>query len=211
MTIKMLGVAALSFVLLSFQNIPLESEAKEVYNPEFRVKIEFLIDEKELEKYPEIFFEFFRAVETWRVSTPIYPTYGKIDRYDPESYTYFKCIKINVVEKDEVSEMPSNYIGMINPRTKMLYLSHTIAEAKIRSYNTALHELGHMFGLPHIFSKTEVDSASSGQWISESRDVREMLMYFTDTEELKDVERKLSEFEINLARELIPLKFGAIH
>jgi len=129
---------------------------------EYRVFIEFLVHAEEANANPVLHTEFLRALDEWRKKIPIFPVIY-IDTQmlrDTENKILLRP-GMHVVRYSELDN--DNKLGMFSRENRMIiFNSKAIKEDAIIGYNTAVHELGHMFGVPHICGQAETGWLSTG-------------------------------------------------
>lgn len=175
-------------------------EVVEVQNSNFHVSIEIALLEEQLSAYPVTFNAFNEALAEWALHIPVkFTTY-----VDPTSTVPFQLsalsrsgiIQVTFGNLQEYG-LPPNLLGIWMPRKRHIMINAALLEDDSdTAYSVALHELGHLFGLPHIVGENE--DANTG-WIvlGPNEDGPSAVMYPRTVEEKK--QKKLSQLEIALA------------
>lgn len=202
MLIKIVG-ALLSFTLFFSCSFPIQ----ETTLP-FKIKVEFLISDEDILKYPNIAFEYMKAVREWEKHLPMVAEIGSIKKYDENSFLYNNAIKLKIIELND-PELPPNYVGIYYGN--VIRITAKAEQNKILAYNVSLHEIGHAMGLRHLFgnSTAEFYSAGTGDFIMNG-DAHLKVMYYSESEGTEYVVRVLSADEISVARKTFFVKFGVL-
>lgn len=172
---------------------------------DFYVVVEFVVFKQEIEKYPVSWQNFQKAVNEWALHVPI-----KIALYieDPDNFhplfgpmTYRHRYNIITVHLDDLQAPVYGYQPGIlgiwdSEELRVLLDAESLEKNPAQAYVTALHEVGHMLGVPHIINDKQ--SGHTGiVMLPEELNAREYIMYPFAGPENQD--SKLSELEIRFA------------
>ena len=118
----------------------------------FYVNVNFKVYSEQIEHYPATWEKVQAALEEWSNMTPMrYIVFEDID-YIPQSIT---------IHLDDLSSprwgFPDQYLGMWRPDESTILLDADFLETDpTKAYSVALHEIGHMLGVPHVIGFYEV-------------------------------------------------------
>jgi hypothetical protein len=167
------------------------------------VSVEFAIDIKDFKQHAYFVNAVNAAIAEWAKHIPIRTTFyfdGLMVPFMPLTSSANRFNVISIVFAD-LQAKPYNYekniIGMWSPgRRSILFDVDYFQKNPEEIYSVALHELGHLFGLPHIINKNEL--GYTGYLVLADGDATDYVMYpaaFTNKPQ-----DQLSELEIQYAR-----------
>jgi len=167
------------------------------------VSVEFALDIKDFKRHTYFVNAFNAAVAEWAKHIPIRTTFyfdGLTIPFIPMPTSMNRLNVISIVFAD-LQDKPYNYeekiIGMWSPgRRSILFDVDYFQKNPEEIYSVALHELGHLFGLPHIVNRNE--PGYTGYLVLANGDATDYVMYpaaFTNKPQ-----DQLSELEIQYAR-----------
>jgi hypothetical protein len=178
------------------------------------VSVEFAIDIQDFKQHPYFVNAFNAAVAEWSKHIPIRTTFyfdGLIVPFFPVGSPADRMNVIRIKFAD-LQAKPYNYekgiIGMWAPgRRSILFDLDFFQKNPARMYSVALHELGHLFGLPHIVNRDEL--GYTGYLVLASGDATNYVMYPTSFDDKP--QDQLSELEISYARHQVMYIFSLDH
>ena len=173
----------------------------------FYVSVEIVVHAEQIAQYPLMYEALNAALQEWTNQLPVcFTIYIEEQQlpfrlpFEPPSFVE----RWNVVEVllDDLQSPPFSYsmgiLGIWDPYGRQLLFDAEFLETQPDvAYPVALHELGHMFGLPHVVGIYE--PAFSG-WLvlPESEDAETYVMYPSYVSDKG--QKALSEIEIEIAR-----------
>ena len=178
---------------------------------DYRVRVEFILPEEQIQEFPSVAMAFYDAVSEWAKLIPIDPVIStsKIDldhrgvrdgRWDEPD-----VIKVRIVDLQTYLWSSPEMIGVWFPSSRQLFLdSDFLSDPAFpqRARATAMHELGHVFGLPHVVSRRQIDKVRLGDITLLPENKPELYtMYHTLTSE--NVMAVPSALEIQIAKNYI--------
>lgn len=138
---------------------------------DYRIRVEFILPEEQVREFPSVALAFYEAVTEWSKLIPIDPVIStsKINLEDKGKrdgrWEEPDVIKVRIVDLQTYMWAGENMIGVWFPGSKQLFLdADFLSDPKFpwRARATAMHELGHVFGLPHVTSRSEKDGVRFG-------------------------------------------------
>jgi hypothetical protein len=175
------------------------------------VSVEFSIDIQDFKQHTYFVNAFNAAVVEWAKHIPIRTTFyfdGLIVPFFPIGSPVDRLNIIRIVFADlqgKPYNFAKNIIGMWSPgRRSILFDTDYFQKNPEEIYSVALHELGHLFGLPHIVNKHEL--GYTGYLVLAEGDATDYVMYpaaFTNKPQ-----DQLSELEIHYARHQVMYIFS---
>lgn len=138
-----------------------DNKKEHIVSDEYQVRISFLIYAEEANKYPVTYKAFLSAISEWACHLPIDFTLvvdtELAKTSDGKLIKYPRLCEIHIGDITELIGAPPSYLGVWFNTNKTLYLdSKDLESNSILAYNVALHELGHLFGLPHIVGREDI-------------------------------------------------------
>lgn len=135
-------------------------------NTDFKVNIEVMLYACQTDKQPVLTAALIRAIQEWSKYIPISV---KIYKEDPSVFSPFTmgpmvyhnrpCI-VQVIMTDmqlPTFNYPEDVVGLWDSSNNQLLLDSDKLEVDSEAaYAVCLHELGHMFGVPHVIGKDEI-------------------------------------------------------
>ncbi len=174
------------------------------------VSVEFVIDFEDFQKHTYFVNVFCAAVSEWAKHLPIRTTFyyegvPGLEGGDPQEE---RSRVITIVFAD-IHADPYNYdksmIGMWQPWQRRIIFDTEYFQANPSElYGVALHELGHMFGVPHIVNKNEL--GFTGYLVLQEGDARDYVMYPKSFEDRP--QNILSDVEIEFAKHQVMFIFS---
>lgn len=178
----------------------------------YKVALELVVHEEHSLKYPTVTKALNSAVQEWEQHIPIAPTILTEPKKDSSTFlsifglpSFLNRPGIIQVLIDDLQgpgyDLPQNIIGLWQPQhnpPRLLFDGDYLESSPDIAYSTALHELGHVFGVPHIVNK--LDGTISGFVVLEDS-AEEFVMYPANVP--GKGQNKLSEIEINIARHYV--------
>ncbi len=180
----------------------------------FYVAVEVVLHAEQAAKYPVTHEALQMALDEWAKHLPIRLTVYIEDSTPPVPMQPFMWFgtpdyinRYGVVEilMDDIQGAPYNrslgILGLWLPDAKQILLDADTLEANPdMAYSVTLHELGHMFGLPHLVGFTE--PAYTGTLVVPiAEDAESYVMYPTNIP--GKLQQTLSQLEIDLARHYV--------
>lgn len=172
-------------------------------NDKVYISVEFSIQIEDFKQHKYFVNAFTAAVAEWAKHLPIRTTFYF------EGMTVLGAVPISTVDRPYVIKIgfadlqgdgykyDSKIIGIWIPsRRSIVFDTDYFQQNPEEIYSVALHELGHLFGLPHIVNKYEL--GTTGYLVLQEGDARDYVMYpmaFTDRPQ-----DTLSPIEIEFAR-----------
>lgn len=215
MKLNLIGVMAMGLFLscntTSFLDLNYNKSVGRQITPikdEYGVNIEFLIYNSEQKKSPVIIDAFMDAIGEWSKHIPIRAMiYFENEPIIPKllrDSTAYRSGVIRIIVSD-LQKAPYNAdTGVIafwdSSKGRILFDLDYFQENPAKAYSVALHELGHMFGVPH-FINAEEDGYTSYIIVPSTAQAQDYVMYptsFTDRPQVT-----LSWMEIKIANDQI--------
>jgi len=183
-------------------------------NDMFYLRMEFLIYADQAYLWPNTTVGFGKAIDEWVSHLPlqadllIEPPAGPVmlpQQYPFNSVSFVNRPGIIKIIIDDIQgppyDFPDSVLGVWQPSSRTIYLDGDSLEYNSsRAFSVALHELGHMFGLPHVFGYNDLPPSRSIV-LPEGVDAKAYVMYPTSAEDKR--QDRLSQLEINLARSFV--------
>lgn len=184
------------------------------YNEPYYITVEFVVFAEHEAMYPVTVQAFKDAATQWANCLPVHvrcytedpnlfiPMFGPMVFHDRDS-----IIKVYVTDmgSPELGHMSPNIIGLWDSPNKKLFLHGEHLENNYNlAYSTALHELGHAFGIPHIVGAETPIRPFTG-WIvlpPGSKDRAESMVMFP-ARVAGETQDALSPLEISIAEHYI--------
>jgi hypothetical protein len=174
-------------------------------NSDFLVQVEFVVFADEIKAHPTVFEKFQEAAAHWASVLPIH-----VETFvdDPSGPFWFMSPNYNAIEVHITDIQAAEYgaspyaIGLWDPdHNRLLLDADSLETNSAYIMSTALHEMGHMFGLPHFINKT--DKARPGYILVDGAEKYVMYPMIV----LSEKQEQLSELEIDLASHYVKYVF----
>jgi len=212
-------LAVLALVLVAACSAPKNAEPQfvstvHIFNKNdigYKVRMNFVTFESDVDQHPETNKQFQRALDTWADRLPLEAALFQeghmtvltllvgtdIDvSLDPHNIK----VRFTNIHAPPYS-MPDDNVGAFNHHTKELILDDILEKDPDMAYAVSLHELGHVFGLPHIIGQKEFFGMTGNIVLSENMNPKSYLMYPEVSEENKC--GNISNLEVDLATKYI--------
>lgn len=185
-----------------------EKEADKSGPDSYAIRINFVCFENETSKAPKTAAAFERALQTWSKSLPIECAIFKekgglfpLLPFGPDAVSDERgMVRVHIVDVQKGPYSQSDKVlGYWTWTRNELFLDQDSLEAdEDQAYAVALHELGHVFGLPHFANEKDTD-ASTGYYVIPKTYNAEKLVMFPISSSLNK-RSSLTKLEISLAR-----------
>lgn len=175
----------------------------------FYVSVEFVVHADQIEQYPLTFKALQDAICEWSIHVPIRVSVYVQEQtpevgwpFYPEPINYlskYDVINVLIANLQDVPyEGSPGLVGLWdNYNDKLLLDADKLEGNPTMAYAVALHELGHMFGLPHLVGFDQ-DGSSGWLVVPAGEDASTYVMYPSVSDNTKQTQ--LSAVEIALAR-----------
>ena len=167
----------------------------------FYVNFEIIVFQHEIDQYPVAWENLQKAINEWSSHLPI----RWIIFHEDDSNAFSILDRVGAIEirladiQDVPYNLSDNLIGLWQPHRGRILLDADALEINPeRAYSVALHELGHMFGVPHIIGFSEMGHTGFVV-LPEGHDATNYVMYPRAVQE--HPQKELSPIEIKLARQ----------
>lgn len=175
-------------------------------NDEFYVSVELIVFKKEVEKYPVTWENIAQAIDKWKSLIPVRFLVVVMDPITNPAFLASEtgAIVIHLGDlQDKPYGFPEGVLGMwYSPKEELFFDADTLEGIPDKAYTVALHELGHMFGVPHVVGFFQ-HGTSGSIVLPLGADPTERVMYAYSIKSKQ--QSVLSNVEIMLAR------FNLIH
>lgn len=180
------------------QTLPIEPN-------KFYVNIEFIAYKVQIDKYPKTWVQVQNALEEWKKHLPInvkiyvedlehVNQFGFVDVYHDRPRV--TSIMLANLQSPEMGSLYPSIVGLWDCEKNQVMFDADVLEAHDSvAFSVALHELGHMFGLPHIMNVGE-DALTGFILLPTDVDAKRFVMYPQVTEEYQ---KELSPIEVDIA------------
>lgn len=167
---------------------------------EYKIRLEFYIAQEDVDEYPDLVQSFGWALEQWSEVLPI------------EALVFFDDIILSrpsVVTVDFSNAESDNILGVWfdKPNRIIFFTKHLIGHNQLTNA-VCLHELGHLFGLPHILYPLDA-RAPAGSIIADNAETYFMFPQLDD-----DAPTKISALEqkiaLNYVINILPYKLSDV-
>lgn len=188
------------FLCLSLVAFSANPQKKEEIN--FKVSVEYVLYQKQITENPNLVKAFNLAAKEWEKYLPI-DTQIYID--DPMINDYHNRPGVIHVVLASLNDPPYNLpfgiLGLWQPTSNSILIDSELLEQEPKlAYSTILHEMGHLFGVPHIVS--EQQSAYTGYIVlPEEAKPQTYVMYPYPV--LGNDQSQLSQIEIDVAKQYV--------
>jgi len=148
-----------------------------------KIRLEFVIDREDKEQYPDLLNKFGDALDIWIISLPI-----DVVLYVTDDVPRIMAISPGLIWLNFMEDIPNvddvNRIGTFNWQTRELRLDVADLYAgnvlkSVLAKNVSMHELGHLFGLPHVFNDGDLMAPPGALIVSEGAE--DYLMFHVAT------------------------------
>lgn len=184
----------------------------------YLVRVNFVIFEDEVAQNPNTAKAFYTALSEWIRHLPIECA---VFSEKPSPFPFMLgqsgissqsgIIQVRILDVQSVPyNMPTPILGFWSKKQSVLALDKDVLEIDPdKAYMVALHELGHVFGLPHIVNKAD-SYALTGWYVSADGYSAEQMIMFPIAGDLNRYS-KLTKLEIDLAAKNLPRLNEMVH
>lgn len=166
----------------------------------FYVNFEIVVYQEEIDQYPITWENLRKALTEWSTHVPVRWT---ILTEDPTTFVSVEnrigAIQIHMADMQGPEyELSRKLLGIWQPHLGRIIIDADFLEDNPdRAYAVSLHELGHMFGIPHVIGLTEI-GFTGFIVLPEGADPTDYVMYHKAV--IEKSQTTLSPIEIKLAR-----------
>lgn len=166
----------------------------------FFVNFEIVVFRDQITQYPDIWAGCEHALQEWSTYVPVR---WVIFKEEPDKILSMRGrTRIIELHLDDLQGpgygLPDGMIGLWRPHIRHIVLdADFLAGRKDKSYSVMLHEVGHMFGLPHIINFSEM--GHTGTLVTTILDDATRYVMYPNAMPGRD-QKFLSDFEIDIAR-----------
>lgn len=157
----------------------------------FYVNIEIRVFKDEIEQYPETWQSLQMAFATWAMYIPV--------RWSISTEARYSDIEIHLADLQKGTYgLPKQLLGIWRPHEGSILLdADRLEQMPEQAYAVALHEIGHMFGVPHVVGADE-RGMTGFVVLPQGYDATNFVMYPAVVG--KHAQKTLSWIEVGLAR-----------
>ncbi|MCV0439714.1 MAG: hypothetical protein K5880_13895 [Hydrogenophaga sp.] len=167
----------------------------------FYVNFEIIVFQHEIDQYPVVWENLQKAIDEWSSHLPIrWIIFFEDSSNDFSILGRIGAIEIRMADMQAAPyHLSDNLLGMWQPhRGRILLDADYLEQNPEKAYSVSLHEMGHMFGLPHIIGFSEMGHTGFIV-LPEGHDATNYVMYPRSI--VDKPQKSLSPIEIKLARQ----------
>lgn len=196
---KVKAVLGAVLVALGFVFAPKQDAEPQVPSDVFYINFEIIALEEQVESYPKTWEMFNEAMNEWAQRIPVRWKIltPEVDILSLYNHNGVIVVQLGDLQNDEYG-YPAGLLGLWDPYMKSILLDAERLESnEDQAFNVSLHEIGHMFGLPHI---AEHDEHAFTGWLvlPEGKSGKNYVMYPRASVHPKRKSLSLAEIDIAL-------------
>jgi hypothetical protein len=170
---------------------------------EFMVRVNMAVLDSYEDDYPVMYQALMDAIQEWSGYLPVefgvYKIGPKSGAFMPLGTTRVQMFDFH----DEPDDNKIDYVGLFSFAENALRLDVADLQGDYdRSRAVILHEMGHMFGLSHVYGQND-RMARTGDIRLDIPTAKGYIMFYSSADGVDPGQKKLSELEIKLARDYI--------
>jgi predicted Zn-dependent protease len=201
-------------VFVDVKTTPIVVASEKTQDVNYKVRVEIVLAGEDIGAYPELFETFIKSVQEWANVIPIeaiimVPEIGNSVTTQDIRNERDGVVRVNFSHNIlSNNNNDDNNLGIWYPSTRIIcldlddmYKDNIFNEDLARA--VSLHELGHMFGLPHIGNAGELIIEVGDITVTSGAEL--MMMHPTIPKDLKNI--VISKMEADLARRYMTTAF----
>lgn len=169
-----LGAIAFAIVIiLAYLNISISRERATLSAPEFYPYMKFSLQQEDFDQYPHTMDSVLNALETWALALPAQIEWD----FDELALDGFP---ITVVDIEKIPGYDGfGILGMTMPSRGTIWLDDSLENDPdpTVAYRVTLHELGHLFGLPHFIGYDFRHKVNGDLIVGDDEKAKKHIMY----------------------------------